>query len=77
MASISDLYSLSRPSGGGIEGYHVEKKYYDPVKMKEQRELSSSKSKPKSAKPLHVSKKTTFIDDAQKKGAKLPGPSSY
>lgn len=30
-----------------------------------------------SARPVNVSKKTTFIDDVQKIAAKLPGPTSY
>lgn len=35
MASIPELYSLHHSSSsGGVEGYHVEKKYYDPAKMK-------------------------------------------
>ena len=35
MATISDLYSLQNSlSVGGIDGYHVEKKYIDPMKMK-------------------------------------------
>lgn len=35
MATISDLYNLqSSVSVGGIEGYYVEKKYIDPMKMK-------------------------------------------
>ena len=35
MSSIPELYSLQNSiSTGGIEGYHVDKKYYDPMKMK-------------------------------------------
>lgn len=35
MASIAELYRLNNSSStGGIEGYHVEKKYIDPMKMK-------------------------------------------
>lgn len=78
MATISDLYSLqSSASTGGIEGYYVEKKYVDPAKMREERIISQSKDKYKGAKPVNVSKKTTFIDDVQKKSAKLPGPFTY
>ena len=66
MASISDLYNLQRPSIGGIEGYQVEGKYYDPAKLKSERLLSVSNSKSSSSKPINVSKKTTFIDEVQK-----------
>ena len=35
MSSIAELYNLSHsPSQGGVEGYHVEKKYLDPSKLK-------------------------------------------
>ena len=76
MTSISDLYSLQRSSSGGLEGYHIEKKYYDPLKMKEERILSTSTDRV-SVRPTNVSKKTTFIDDVQKRAANLPGPTSY
>jgi|LakMenEpi03Aug12_release.lakeMendotaPanAssembly.Ray.scaffolds.fasta_scaffold4105174_1 hypothetical protein len=39
--------------------------------------ISQSKDKMKGAKPVNVSKKTTFIDEVQKQSAKLPGPTSY
>lgn len=78
MASIRDIYSyVHRATAGGIEGYEVDKKYYDPMKMKEERELSKSKDQARSKK-LNVSpKKTTFIDELQKKEAKMPGPCTY
>lgn len=62
-ATIAHLYSLQgSASTGGIQGYFVEKKYIDPMKMKQERILSQSKDKLKGPKPVNVSKKTTFID---------------
>lgn len=35
MTSIAELYSLQTSgSQPGIEGYHVDNKYYDPIKMR-------------------------------------------
>lgn len=66
MSSIRDIYSLvNRATAHGIEGYHVDKKYIDPMKLKYERELS--KSKEQARKPANVSKKTSFIDDVVKK----------
>ena len=45
--------------------------------MKQDRILSQSKDKIQSAKPVNVSKKTTFIDDVRKQSSKLPSPTSY
>jgi hypothetical protein len=39
-SSIRDVYTtVKNIDGYGIEGYQVDKKYYDPMKMKEQRAL--------------------------------------
>lgn len=36
MSSIRDVYSVvNRTVSHGIEGYNVDKKYYDPLKMRE------------------------------------------
>jgi hypothetical protein len=66
MSSIRDIYSLvNRATTHGIEGYHVDKKYVDPMKLKYERELS--KSKEQARKPANLPKKTSFIDDVVKK----------
>ena len=76
MASIREVYSLvNRASAHGIEGYHVDKKYVDHMKLKYERELS--KSKEQARKPQNVSKKTSFIDEAVKNQSTLPGPCTY
>lgn len=46
----------------GIEGYHVDNKYYDPAKLKEQKVLETSKDKIQGHKPTNVGKKSCFID---------------
>jgi hypothetical protein len=51
MSSIREIFTLvNHIEGHGIEGYHVDNKYYDPLKMKEQRALEISKDKPQSKK---------------------------
>lgn len=76
-SSIPELYSASTHQvKHGIEGYFVEKKYVDHMKIKQERVYEGSKDKPTS-RPTNISKKTTFIDDVQKISAKLPGPSTY
>ena len=66
MSSIKEMYTLSHhPTNGGIEGYHIQKKYLDPEKIKFEKRLSASLEKPLSAsqsKQAAQSKKTTFID---------------
>jgi hypothetical protein len=78
MSSIREIYTfVNHLEGNGVEGYHVDSKYYDPVKLKEQRALETSKDRIQSKKNATESKKTTFIDEVQKKEGKLPGPCSY
>ena len=39
-SSIQEMYNvMTNQSTTGIEGYHVDNKYYDPLKIKEQRLL--------------------------------------
>ena len=45
----------------GIEGYHVEKKYFDPLKQIEQRQSLNIRKGEKSSK--HVTKRGNFLDD--------------
>lgn len=52
MSSIREIYTfVNHLDGSGVEGYHVDNKYYDPMKMKEQRALETSKDKIQSKKP--------------------------
>lgn len=45
-SSIRDVYTtVKNIDSYGIEGYQVDKKYYDHMKMKEQRALESSKDR--------------------------------
>jgi hypothetical protein len=68
MNSIREIYTMvNQLSGAGVEGYRVENKYYDPVKMKEQRVLESSKDRIQSKKLASELKKSCFIDDVTKK----------
>ena len=76
MASIREMYSMSHQGEGGIEGYHVDKKYVDPVKLKQQRILEASKDRIVN-KPPPPTKKPSFIDEVQKNSAKFPGPCNY
>jgi hypothetical protein len=75
---IRSMYQVSNRmnTGIGIDGYHVDNKYIDPNKIKEEK-LYASKDKPKSTKPMNVTDKKTFIDEIQKKSARLPGPFTY
>jgi hypothetical protein len=39
-SSIREIYTMvNHLDGPGVEGYHVDSKYHDPLKMKEQRIL--------------------------------------
>ena len=63
MNTIRDVYSVAHHIDDyGITGYHVDNKYIDPLKLKEQRKLESSKDKPTGQKPTNVTKKPCFID---------------
>ena len=67
-SSIRQVYTTVKNIDGiGIEGYYVDKKYYDPMKMKEQRALESSKDRIQGKKNPNESKKTSFIDVVQKR----------
>ena len=66
MSSIRDIYSVVKKiDTQGIEGYHVDSKYVDPMKIKYERELSKSRDKV-TPRP-DVAHKTSFIDDILKK----------
>ena len=40
MASIRDLYTMvKKMDSNGVEGYHVDSKYVDPLKIKYERSL--------------------------------------
>jgi hypothetical protein len=67
-SSIREVYTfVNHLDGQGVEGYHVDNKYYDPLKLKEQRILETSKDRIQSKKNAAELKKTTFIDEVQKK----------
>jgi hypothetical protein len=71
-----EIYSLSRSQAlGGIEGYHVEKKYFDP--LKEIDEKSSLKPTKGDKSRKHVPKRANFIDDETKMHQIVPGPGQY
>ena len=76
---IRSMYHIANKTGAGsygIDGYHVDNKYLDPNKIREEK-LYSSKDKPPASKPVNISDKKTFIDEVQKKSARLPGPTTY
>lgn len=57
-----EIYSLCTTQHlTGIEGYHVEKKYFDPLKQIEQRQSLNIRKGEKSSK--HVTKRGNFLDD--------------
>ena len=50
-SSIREIYTvINHQNVPGVEGYHVDNKYYDPIKMKEQRALETSKDRIQSKK---------------------------
>ena len=66
--SIREIYMMvNHLDGPGVEGYHVDNKYVDHLKIKEQRILETSKDRIQSKKLASELKKTTFIDEVQKK----------
>lgn len=61
-SSIHEMYNMvTNRHESGIEGYHVDSKYYDPIKIKEQRILETSKDRIQT-RPPPITKKPCFID---------------
>lgn len=61
MSDIRSLFTaaVNMPTNG-VEGYHLEHKYFDARRSKELRILASSRDR---SKPLNVSPKRSFLDD--------------
>lgn len=71
-----EIYSLcSSQQLGGIEGYHIERKYFDPLKQIEERQSVHIKKGEKSRK--HVTKRGNYLDDETKVHSAVPGPGKY
>ena len=74
--STQEIYSLSHSTNlGGIEGYHVEKKHFDPLKQIEERRSATLQKGQKSRK--HVTKRGNFLDDEANMHKQTPGPGKY
>lgn len=61
----------------GIEGYHVDNKYFDARRSREQKVFEQSKNKSSSTHANPTTKKTTYIDDVLKRSSTLVGPATY
>lgn len=73
---VNEVYSLvTHTDGPGIEGYHVEKKYFDAAKQVQERELLKVKKGQKDRR--HVTKRGNFLDDETKMRKIVPGPGQY
>jgi hypothetical protein len=60
--SVQQLYALSTgKDGNGIEGYHVDNKYVDPLRIIQDREQLKIKKGDKNRK--HVTKRGNYLDD--------------
>jgi hypothetical protein len=76
MLTVNELYAMSTHKGeGGIEGYDFEKKYFDPIKEVQQRELLKVKKGQKDRK--HITKRGNYLDDEANLHKIVPGPGKY
>jgi len=77
---MEELYKISSRNNEewGIEGYQIEKKYFDynrAIKQREYEAVRNSGSPGKQPK-IHVTKRGNFLDDSIKM-TKTPGPGNY
>lgn len=79
MDSIPNMFKVATKTiDYGIEGYHVDNKYFDARRSKQQKILEISKDKSSSSITGRIeSKKKTYIDDILKIAGKMPGPTTY
>ena len=71
---IPELYKeINHKTDHGIEGYHVQKKYADPLEMMKSRQLSSGGSKMKK----YETKRGNYLDDEANAHKIIPGPGKY
>lgn len=74
--SVPDMYSQVTKSGDtGIQGYHVQKVYCDPLEQIKQRQYAKIKKGEKSRQ--HQTKRGNFLDDEAKLHKFCPGPGTY
>lgn len=70
------MYALKTGNGAnGIEGYHVDSKYVDPLKIIQEREFLKLKKGEKNRK--HVTKRGNYLEDEAKVHKIVPGPGQY
>ena len=74
--SVQQLYeALPENRVVGIEGYHVDNKYLDPRRMRENKYFLDQSMKPPRSMPLKTTKhKSNYLDEIQKAARLLPTP---
>jgi hypothetical protein len=79
VGTVQQLYkALPENSSIGIEGYHVDNKYLDPRRLREEKYFLERSMKPPKSVPLKATKhKSNFLDDIQKAAKLLPSPGQY
>lgn len=76
--SVQNIYSLVThkiEGAKGVEGYHVDKKYFDCAKAMKEREAGPIKKGQKDRR--HVIKRGNFLEDEQKLHQAIPGVGKY
>jgi len=61
----------------GIEGYQVPKRYFDSKKIVLEREYEKLRKDGKSKKPVNVTKRGHYLEDAVKINKSVPGMQKY
>lgn len=76
---VRELYNLLEQNRQtGVEGYHVDNKYVDPRRIKEDKDNFEKSTKRPKASPLKpVRHKSSYLDEVQKFAKQLPSPSQY
>ena len=77
MESIPVMFrAASRTIDCGIEGYHVDNKYFDARRSKEEKAQAMT-DRSASSVARHNTKKITYLDELMKAVGKNPGPTAY
>lgn len=77
MESIPAMFrAASRTIDYGIEGYHVDNKYFDARRSREEK-VQAKTDRSTSSVAKHNTKKITYLDELIKAVGKNPGPTTY
>ena len=77
MESIPVMFkAASRTIDCGIEGYHVDNKYFDARRSREEKTLALT-DRSASSVARHNTKKITYLDELMKAVGKNQGPTAY